>query len=295
MKIEKTDISNQLNSEISVIRRSAPFFSSPFHYHPELELVYIQESFGKRIIGNVVEPFEAGDMVFLGPNVPHVWLNDEMYYKGLSTSKAQAIVVYFNKDIFGKRFYELAELTRLNNFLQMAIRGVKITGNTHQIIHDKLISLLEKKNFETIIGLMDILNTLSNSADLVFLNNEAYTPVESTTQSDRLSAVFKYVKEHYQDDITLNTIAKIANVTPQSLCRLFKQRMNKPFIDYLHEVRIAQACKLLMQTELTISEIAYKCGYQTFSNFNHFFKKITQLTPKEYKKNFKASINITPQ
>lgn len=284
MKIEKTEISPRQDSYISVLRREESFFQSPFHSHPELELVYITESYGKRIIGNSVEPFEAGDMVFLGSNIPHIWLNDEMYYRGIAKLRASAIVVYFNKDIFGSLFYELKETTKIGTLFNQAIRGLTITGKTNVLVAQKLIALLKKKEFDIIVGLFEILSILSNSKEIKAINSEAYTPVDEKSKEDRLSAVFRYVKENYHEDISLANISKLANLSPPSFCRLFKSKTKKHFVEYLNEVRISNACKYLMETDTGISEIAYKCGYKTVSNFNKIFKKITGGTPKEYKK-----------
>lgn len=285
MKIEKTEISHSQNSYISAIRREEPFFQSPFHSHPELELVYIVESYGKRIIGNSVEHFEAGDMVFLGSDIPHIWLNDEMYYRGISKLKAKAIVVYFNKDIFGPLFYELKETNKIGTLFNQATRGLCISGKTNALVAQKLSAILKKKDFDVIVGLFEILSILSNSNDIAFINTEAYTRVDEKSRTDRLSEVFKFVKENYQEDISLSAIAKLANLTPPSFCRLFKSRTKKHFVEYLNEVRVSNACKFLMETDMGISEIAYECGYKTVSNFNKLFKKITGVTPKEYKKN----------
>lgn len=285
MRIEKTEISPRLNSLISIIKREETFFQSPFHYHPELELVYIKESYGKRIIGNSVEHFEAGDMVFLGSNIPHVWLNDEMFYQDNSKKKAVAIVVYFNKDIFGAAFYESKEMQRINTFFLQAIRGMHITGKTNILIAQKLEKLLKKKGFDVIVGLFEILSILVNSTDVSFINNQVYTPMDDKSKSDRLSDVFRYVKENYRNDITLENISKIANLTPPSFCRLFKSRTKKHFVEYLNEVRVSNACKLLIESDMSISEIAYDCGYKTVSNFNKLFKKNMGSTPTEYKKN----------
>ena len=285
MKIEKTKITSYLNSSISVISREETFFQSPFHSHPELELVYIKESFGKRIVGNSVAPFESGDMVFLGSDIPHVWLNDEMYYQETNDLKAKAIVVYFNKELFGTSFYELKEVQKIKTLFNNGIRGLAIHGKTNKKIAKKLEKLVHKKNFEIIIGLFEILSILSESADLTFVNNEAYSPVTNQNTNDRLSDVFIFIKEHYKEDISLIEIAKIANLTPTSFCRMFKVKAKKSFVEYLNEVRIANACKFLMETDLGISEIAYECGYKTASNFNRIFKKLNGVTPKEYKKN----------
>ncbi|MDR6844712.1 AraC family transcriptional regulator [Flavobacterium granuli] len=285
MKIEKTKITSYLNSYISVISREDPFFQSPFHSHPELELVYIKESYGKRIVGNSVEQFVSGDMVFLGSDIPHVWLNDEIYYKGINTLKAEAIVVYFNKDIFGPIFYELKETQKINNLFNRACRGLSISGKTNELVAKKLEKLVHKKNFEIIIGLFEILSILSESSDISFVNNEAYTPVNDSAKNDRLSDVFEYVKNNFKQDISLDEIAKIANLTPTSFCRMFKSKTQKHFVEYLNEIRVSNACKFLIETDMGMSEIAYECGYKTVSNFNKLFKKLTETTPKEYRKN----------
>ncbi|ULQ55223.1 AraC family transcriptional regulator [Flavihumibacter rivuli] len=284
MKIEQTEITPRINSYVTAFRREEPFFQSPFHFHPELELVYVQESFGKRIIGNVVEPFEARDMVFLGSNIPHVWLNDETYYQGLSNLKARAIVVYFNKEIFGPLFFELNETRKINALFQQAERGLRISGKTQSIIAKKLEKLVDKKDFDQLLGLLEILNLLAESKDVQAINPEAYSASVSHAQTDRLSEVFKYVKANFREDITLTDIAAIANLTPQSFCRLFKKRTNKHFVEYLNEVRVSNACSMLLKSDRSISEIAYECGYKTLSNFNKLFKKITGKTPKEYKR-----------
>lgn len=285
MKIEKTKITSYLNSSVSVNYREDSFFQAPFHSHPELELVYIKESHGKRIIGNSVEQFVSGDMLFLGSDIPHVWLNDEIYYQGICTLKAKAIVVYFNKDIFGPIFYELKETQKINSLFNQAARGLSINGETNLLIAKKLEELLNKKNFEIIVGLFEILAILSESNDLTFVNNEAYTLTNDRPKNDRLSDIFEYVKEHFMEDISLIEIAKIANLTPNFFCRMFKTKTKKHFVEYLNEIRISNACKYLIETDMAMSEIAFNCGYKTVSNFNKLFKKLTGTTPKEYRKN----------
>lgn len=281
MKLEKTKISSYLNSAISVLSREEPFFQAPFHSHPELELVYVKESFGKRIIGNSVANFESGDLVFLGSDIPHVWLNDEIYYHN-NKLKAKAIVVYFNKDIFGPAFYELKEAQKINTLFEKAKKGLSITGKTNKLIAKKLEKLVTKQDFEVIIGLFEILSLLSATTDFDFINNETYTPTNDSFKKDRLSDVYQYVKENYKKEISLDEVAQIANLTPTSFCRMFKSKTKKNFIEYLNEIRISNACKLLIETDMSVSEIAYECGYKTVSNFNKLFKKNTANTPKEY-------------
>ncbi|PIF30274.1 AraC family transcriptional regulator [Flavobacterium sp. 9] len=285
MKIVKTNIASYTNTSLSVFSREESFFQSPFHSHPEFELVYILESHGKRIIGNSVESFEAGDMIFLGDDIPHVWLNDEIFYKGINSLKAKAMVIYFSKDLFGNSFYELPEAQEVKKFLSQAVKGVSITGQTNAVVSKKMEKLLKKKGFEVIMGLIEILFLLSKSKDLRFINDDSYISVDEDNKNDRLAAVFQYVKSNYKEEISLDEISKIANLTPTSFCRMFKAKTKKPFVEYLNEIRVSNACKYLIETDLGISEIAYECGYKTASNFNKLFKKLIGTTPKEYRKN----------
>jgi len=288
MKALQTEITNTLHSYIAVIERDEPYSKAPFHYHPELELVFIQEGYGKRIIGDKLDYFSAGDMVFLGSNLPHVWLSDEVFYKGFANLRAKAIVVYFNKEVFSKNFYELKESNKINELFKKAGRGMKIVGKTQKMVADKMQKLTRKKGFDRIIGLLDILNMLSTSAEIEYIAHESYSGMVLQSKSDRLADVYKYINANYFNDISLEDISKIANLTPTAFCRLFKQRTNRHFVEYLNEVRISNACRFLLETNLNISEIAFQCGYKTLSNFNKIFKKTTALSPKEYRQKTEA-------
>jgi len=283
MKILQTEITPAHNSYISVIERNDPYFKSPFHYHPEIELVYIRESYGKRVIGDKIEPFYAGDLVLVGSNLPHVWLSDESYHQGTEIGRAKSIVMYFNKEIFGEGFYNLREVEKINTLFRNAQRGLKITNDTRDKVIDILEVLVHKTGFERVLGLMEILHILSSSNDTEFINSETYSGVVYNRDTDRLAEVFKFINTSFGTDITLNDVAKKANLTPQSFCRLFKKRMNKHFMEYLNEVRISHACRYLMDTDCSISEIAYMSGFKTVSNFNKVFKENTGYCPTSYR------------
>ncbi len=283
MKILQTEITPGINSFISIIERDLPFFNTPFHFHPELELVYIKEGYGKRIIGDNIAPFEAGDMLFIGSNLPHVWMSDDAFHKGNSHLRAKAIVLYFNKDIFGPAFYSMQEAGKIKELFQKAARGMRVGESIHPLIARQLEELLQKKDIEKIIGLLDILHQLSCATDSSYITSEGYNPCLAGMETDRLAGVQKYVQEHYKNNISLHTVAGMVNLTKQSFCRLFRQRTNKHFVEYLNEVRISNACKYLLDTDLGVAEIAHHCGYKTVSNFNKLFKKLTGTSPREYR------------
>ncbi len=285
MKILKTEITPELNSHISFLERDEPFFKAPFHFHPELELVFIKESSGKRIIGDKIEPFESGDMVFVGRNLPHVWLNDETYYQESSALRAKAIVIYFNADVLAPIFYNMEEAGLISGFFKLAERGIHISGKTKDNVSGKLEKLLLKKGLDKIIGLFEIFNTLSKSKDIRLITNETYKPEVDHAKTDRLSALYKYVQENFKSEISLRTAADLTFLTPQSFCRMFKKKTNKHFVEYVNEVRVSKACAYLLETDLPIADIAFKCGYKTISNFNKHFKEIAKTSPKTYREN----------
>ena len=210
-------------------------------------------------------------------------MNDEIYYTHNSHLKARAIVLYFNKEIFSKGFYEMKEAIKIKEFFSNAEKGIRINGNTKEIIGQKLKIVLNKKDFEKVIGLFEIIHILSQSNDISFITSDGYNAQLKHSVTDRLSEVYKYVQQNFKENISLGTIANISNLTPQSFCRLFKKRTGKSFVEYLNEVRISSACKYLLDSDWSISEVAYNCGYKTVSNFNKLFKNITGNSPKIYR------------
>jgi AraC-like DNA-binding protein len=285
MKLLKTQINDLLNSNITVVERDEPFFKAPFHSHPELELVYIKESYGKQVIGNTISYFEPGDIVFVGANLPHVWLNDEVFYKEFSQLRARSIVVYFNKEVFYNAFQNLVEADKILDFFNRALRGIRVRSKATYPISLKLEKLLKKDGFEKILGLLEILHILSLSKKVEYLTPASYLSRPIDTSIDRLAPIFKHTTENFKETISLNFLAKIINLTPQSFCRLFKKRTGKHYTEYLNEVRISNACKYLLETDWNISEIAYTCGFKNISNFNKIFKEITGTNPKKYREN----------
>lgn len=279
MRIIRTEISFLHNSSLSVIDRDEDSFNPAFHFHPELELVLIKEGYGRRIIGNRVAPFEKGDLVFIGPNLPHIWLNDDTG----GDRRARSIAVHFRKEVFGQEFYELKETRELARFFDLASRGIQVTGATRDKVSRKLDILVTLRGFRRILLLLEILHILSTSSDTHCITGDTYNPDIKEETADRLSEIYKYVQNNFHKDISLGDIAGITGLTPQSFCRFFKKRVNKHFFEYLNEVRISKACEMLIGSGAPVSEIAYDCGYNTISNFNKIFKESTGLTPGQFR------------
>ncbi len=235
-------------------------------------------------MGDNVEFFQAGDLVFLGSNIPHVWYNDDQYYKKKSKLRARAVVIYFNKEVFGPNFYTLHETQCLKQLYHKAERGMHITGSTNKQLFSLVCDMLHAKGMDRIICLLNILQVISNTKEYQLLAGIGYQNTYDTRDNQKIDEVFQYVSQNFYQEITLDDIAKRCHFTRQSFCRFFKKRTQKTFIDFLNEFRISHARKLLTETEdMSISEVAYQCGFNNISNFNKIFKFRTGITPKQYK------------
>ena len=283
MRAFKLEITNALDRQIAIMERKFPYFDSRFHYHPELELIYIKNGSGKRIVGDKLDTFISGDIFFIGAELPHEIINSEEFGKDATSGLSHAIVAYFNKDVFSKGFYSLRECSKINSLIKKSNRGIKVTGKTNIAVAKKMEALVTKKDFDRILGLIEILHLLSVSDELEYFVCEGYGGNLKDNTADRLTKVFNYVSINYNEDITLQTIAGVANLTPPAFCRMFKQKTKLCFFSYLNEIRISNACKILTETGYNVSEVAFNCGYRTLSNFNKFFKKSTGLSPKAYR------------
>jgi len=284
MKILQTEIAPKINSLFSVMERKESFFSAPLHVHPEYELVFIKESFGKRIVGNQIERFEAGDMVLIGPSLPHIWINDDSFINGQAGgATATSIVLYFHPQLFDCGLFDLPEAEHLKSLLRLSKLGISIKNETRDKVVVKVETLLHAQGFQRILLLLEILHLLAESAELAQINATELLHYDSKSEKDRLCEVYRFVHENFRSDIQLKDVAKLTNLTPQSFCRLFKKRNNLHFVEYLNQVRISNSCRLLLDSDWTISEIAYNCGYKTISNFNKLFKETTGLSPKRYR------------
>jgi len=289
MRLLHTEITPLINDFLSIDLRRQQFLQSPFHSqpsfhaHPELELVFIIEGYGTRIIGNKVEPFESGDMVFIGSNVPHIWLSDEAFYKKNTTLSSKVVVTYFNPKIFEEVFNSVKEFSSIREVIRQASKGIKIFGETRKIIAEKLITLSSKSGFEKIEGLLQIMHIISTSQHKSFIVNKEIESPESQ-YSDRLICVIKFIKDNLQNQLSLKQVAAIACMTEQSFCRFFRNRTKKSFSQYLSDQRISHACNLLIQTDKSISEISDLCGYRSSSHFCKVFKDQLGQSPYQYKK-----------
>lgn len=261
-----------------------PYYPTPWHYHPEYELVLVVKSTGQRIVGDNIENFSDGDMVLIGPNLPHVYNNDSQYYEGRKELVAEAIVIHFTEASLGKSFFDLPEMTFIKRLFKKAHRGLKIMGETKEEIAHIMHEMLSTNGPSRIIGLVTILEKLAASSEYRLLSSPGFSPKNNSPGAERITRVHEYIMMNFKKDISLEDVAEIANMVPNSFCRLFKSRTRKTFSTFLNEIRIGYACKLISEDKQSIAEICFSSGFNNLSNFNRQFKRIMQKSPLQYRK-----------
>jgi AraC-like DNA-binding protein len=273
--------------EVSFVAKSIDYqyYPVPLHYHPEYELVLITESTGKRFICDTITDFKPGDLVLLGPLLPHLYRNDRKYYEVDSTLRAKATVVHFSEDTFAGIFQKIPEATALKNLLEKSLWGLNIIGKTNKIICSKLNELLELKGFVRWLKLLDILHILAESTEYTLISSNLIT-CKNEFESSRLNKVVEYVINKFAEDIYVSEVADLINMTENSFSKYFSRQTGKTFASFLAEIRVSHARKLLMDNNNTISEICFKCGFNNLSNFNRQFHKICSISPVLYRKQY---------
>jgi len=275
-----------------VYHEKEPFFSCPWHYHPEYELVLITKSSGKRIIGDHIGYFQEGDLVFIGTQLPHVYDNDPLYAQNSSGLQAEAIVIHFLPEFLGNEFFKAPEFQRFSVFLEKANQGIKITGSTGIRIAKIMKDMINMDGLQRLVSLLSIYSLLSESTECELLASRGFMSNFEISASERVKKVTEYMMKNFTSDITLDVIADIASMTPTNFCTFFKKYYHQTFIKYLNSLRIGYACKLLGQLDKNISEIAYGSGFKNISNFNRQFKKMKGVSPAEYRQSLSRKFQV---
>ncbi len=265
------------------------YFDPNWHFHREYQLFVVLKGSGTRFVGNNISHFEAGDMVFTGSNLPHVWRSDEIYFENHDL-QTHGIVIYFSDNFMGDAFLNKEEMSGIRELFLRANRGLEVAGHTKDFILKKMKSLLKLDGFDGVLTLLQTLNILANSTEVKYINKAGYLNTVTDSDSERMRKVHDFIPNNYRGNILLNDAASLANLSPTSFSRYFKARTNKTFSDFVTELRIGQACKLLLNKDASITQIAYECGYQTLSHFNRKFKEMTGTNPMNYKKAY-SSLN----
>lgn len=253
-----------------------------WHYHPEVELVYVKGGSGRRQIGSHVSYYTESTLILIGSNLPHCGFTDR------TTENKNETVLQMREDFLGHEFFNSPESAKIRALFEMAKGGIAFRGETKRIVGSKLEELRNQPEFSRLISVLEILHLLSSSDEFRILNAEGYSLEASVKDNDRISVVFNYVKQHYKEEIPLHDIADLVSMTIPSFCRYFKKMTSKTFTQFVNEYRLVHASKLLAEKPMTITEVCFESGFNNFSHFSKTFKAFTGHSPSAYRKQLKT-------
>ncbi|MCH7514086.1 MAG: helix-turn-helix domain-containing protein [Bacteroidetes bacterium] len=281
MKPISFHVSRPEKESVKVEKDRLPHFYDKLHFHPDNQITAICTSRGTLYSGDSMTLFEDGDVYLIGQNLSHVFRNDTLFYSEPSHI-AESISVYFKNNFMGSGFLDKKEATHISDLLISARKGIRLRGSLKKTIFIKLTKIAELEGMERIIDLLNILHQISVSTELETLASVRYSMPVKDEDNKRINSVFNYLINHFTEQVTLEMISEIANMSPTAFCRYFKNHTRKTFIQYLNEIRIGHACKLLMSDNFSVAQICYECGFSNLSNFNRQFKVITGYSPRKY-------------
>ena len=271
------------DSSFVLVDFDVPYFETPWHFHPEYEIVLVTESTGQRFVGEHIKEYQTGDLCLIGPNVPHLYRSHEEHYANNSELRAKSIVIHFKDDFLGKDFFNVPEMKHVQALFEKSNRVLDIVGDSNQFISKKLREIFLENPTRRLLSLLEILDNLARSEEYDFLTsgNSFGTNIKD---SDRVNKIFEYVMQNFKEEIRLGEVADLVSMSETSFSRYFKSRTNKNFSDFLAQIRIAHACKLLVEDKMGITEICYESGFNNLSNFNRKFKELMNISPSIYRK-----------
>ncbi|MEJ2903694.1 AraC family transcriptional regulator [Pedobacter panaciterrae] len=287
MKAQLLKVSMSPAQSFSVRQDVVPSVNNKWHYHPEFELVYFSKGKGTQFIGDNISRFNQGDIVLVGPQLPHYWRFDDMYFRNNNpASNPDVRVVHFSENMWGESFLNLPENKLLKSVLEKSRRGLKIKGKNKQHIADLISEMPNAEGIDRIIILMQVLAEITKCEKLETFSSIGFQHEMEPHEKDRINDIYDYSYANFKNKITLEEIADVAKISPNSFCRYFKSRTRKTYSQFLIEIKVGRACELLIEHSLNLKQVCYDCGFNNFASFYKCFKKITGKSPLCYQKEF---------
>jgi len=274
-------VTKKENASFHIQENEMPHQYDRLHVHPEYQISLILKGQGVLSLGNSLEEFGPGDIYVIASNVPHVFKNKPEYFQQQTGATTHMVSLFFNPITFGRRVLQLPELTKIDDFLKEAARGVKIKPNLAEALKELINRLKEAEGATRLILFLDLLNKIALTKDKVFLSSIPYEAKISTTDST-MNKIYNYISKNFDQPISLEEVSKVAHLDKYAFCRYFKKVTHKSFVSYLNEFRVSMACKLLLKNTYSISQVCFLVGYNNISNFYKQFKKVMKVTPSKY-------------
>jgi len=286
MRPQLLKVSKEIRHSFSVRQDLVPYINNRWHYHQEVELIHFRKGEGTQFVGDSIRHFKNGDVVLVGSGLPHYWRFNDSYFSEEEAASADIRVCHFNETFWGEQFLQLPENIKIKNILEKAKRGLQITGKTRVVVAEFLDVLLHTEGPHRILLLTQALTAIAECPNLQALSSIGFKHELPENENDRINAIYDFSLRNFKRPIQLDEIASVANISPNSFCRYFKSKTSKTFSQFLIEVRVGYACKLLIENKMSIKQLCFESGFNNFTSFHKYFKLITGKSPLSYQKEF---------
>ena len=272
------------NNVLEIMHVNAAHFYPYWHYHPQYEIMLIEKSSGTRYVGDSITPYGDGDVTFMGANIPHLFRSHPEYFDVKSKKRAKATVLYISDAFVNSDFFSLREMLAISELMQLSQRGLLIAGPSKAEIVRRIHKIANESGMQLLIDFIELLYFIACKKEYKVLSSLGFTHTLDKNDLSRLNRIFDYLLKNFHNNITLEDVSEIAYMSTTSFCRYFKERTNKTLITFLNEIRIGQACKLLIENKnMNVSQICYECGFNNLTNFDIQFKKLKKMNPLAFR------------
>ncbi|WP_207535283.1 AraC family transcriptional regulator [Desertivirga arenae] len=292
MKPQLLRLSKEPTQSFTVRRDLVPDVNNKWHYHAEIELIHFSKGKGTQFVGDSIKHFQSGDVVLIGSELPHLCRFDEIHFEKAATHPVDTRVVHFHPNFWGEPFTNLPENKILKDVLEKAKRGIKVGGQARKVVAELIEKMLQVDGLERMLLLIQALHEIAKSSGITVLSSIGFK--SDYRESEKISDIYSYTFKHFKKKISLEEIAEIANVSPNSFCRFFKQKTGKTYSQFILELKVGHACKLLIEDNFTVKQICYESGFNNFASFHKYFKVITGKSPSAYQKEFLKKNKVIP-
>ena len=291
MKVIQFTIPVAKDNSIHVQEDDLPHFYEHLHRHYETQITWVISGEGTLIVGNDMQPFSSGDIFVIGANQPHLFKSDASYFDRRRNKRIHSLNIFFNPKGFITSLLEFPEMRSIRKFIDVSKHGMQASENNSKIISDYMLKVRNNTTGYRLSAFIELLQLMANLKEWKYLSAESFEYTISDSEGLRMNDIYQYTMSNYTEDISLEQIAAVVHLTPQSFCRYFKKHTLKTYTNFLNEVRINEACKRLTSKDFeSISTIAYQMGFNNVVTFNRVFKSIMKKSPREFMKAYTEKI-----
>jgi AraC-like DNA-binding protein len=290
MKVIQFTLPVNIDNSIHFQEDRLPYFYPHLHRHREIQITWVMNGDGTLILGNTMQYFQSGDLFVIGANQPHLFKSEASFFDPKSRNEVHSLNIFFNPTGFLSHLLSFPEMHAIKKFVTSSSFGMQVSGKNAAKLGEYFMKIGNATEGFRLAYFIELLQVMANHKKWQYLSAQSIATNITDSEGLRMNEIYRYTMEHFTGNITLDEIASVACLTPQSFCRYFKKHTDKTYVHFLNEVRINEACKKFMENNFdSIGNVAYKCGFNNVVSFNRVFKSITKKTPKDFIKAYNHS------